>query len=242
MLKHELTLQEIYVLEWILHLPIWADKIILKNKTIYFASKNKACDDLPMITTVNDTMQRYYRRLESKGLIAFYKVSNKDYIEILPKCAEWNSVIKTTTSTDEHDDIDVDNTTTSTTNSNLNNSILDSKTLFDVDDIKDLPKQVLQYLNEQKPGPTPFQFVSKNLELIKSRIKEGFKFEDFRTVIDFKISSWKDNAKMKKYIRPETLFGTKFDGYVVESKDWKPNGNDGSNNFQYKPQKTAVVK
>lgn len=147
MLKHELTLQEIYVLEWILHLPIWADKTILQDKTIYFASKNKACQDLPMITKQNDTMQRYYRRLEKKGMINLFKVSNKDYVEILPKCHEWNSVIKTTDRADVYDEVDGNNTSNRPTNSNTNpysnlNSIKPAHDLFG-DEILDPKKKTL---------------------------------------------------------------------------------------------------
>ena len=43
---------------------------------------------------------------------------------------------------------------------------------------------------------------------------EGFKLEDFKKVIDKMTMEWKDNNKMKVYLRPETLFGTKFESYL----------------------------
>lgn len=58
-----------------------------------------------------------------------------------------------------------------------------------------------------------FQFVEKNTKLINSRLLEGYKLEDFKTVVDIKFDEWK-GTEMAKYIRPETLFGTKFDGYL----------------------------
>ena len=48
---------------------------------------------------------------------------------------------------------------------------------------------------------------------IKARLNEGFKFDDFVTVIDKKTKEWK-NTNMAKYLRPETLFGTKFESYL----------------------------
>ena len=48
---------------------------------------------------------------------------------------------------------------------------------------------------------------------IKARLNEGFTIEDFKTVIDKKAAEWK-GTPMEQYLRPETLFGTKFEGYL----------------------------
>ena len=42
---------------------------------------------------------------------------------------------------------------------------------------------------------------------------------DFEKVIDAKYREWHGSAKMAKYLRPETLFGTKFDSYLNESDE-----------------------
>jgi uncharacterized phage protein (TIGR02220 family) len=52
--------------------------------------------------------------------------------------------------------------------------------------------------------------------LISARLNEGFTVQDFKTVIDNKVSSWFGNKDMEKFLRPETLFGTKFEGYLNE--------------------------
>lgn len=49
--------------------------------------------------------------------------------------------------------------------------------------------------------------------LINARISEGFTVEDFETVIKKKCAEWK-GSEMEKYLRPETLFGTKFENYL----------------------------
>lgn len=56
---------------------------------------------------------------------------------------------------------------------------------------------------------------TKNQRLINARIKEGYNLEDFKKVIDSKHREW-SNSIMKKYLRPETLFGTKFERYINE--------------------------
>jgi uncharacterized phage protein (TIGR02220 family) len=76
----------------------------------------------------------------------------------------------------------------------------------------DLYKTVVDYLNE-KAG-TSFKHTSrKTQELIRARSNENFSINDFKSVIDKKVTEWK-NTDMAKYLRPETLFGTKFEGYL----------------------------
>lgn len=54
----------------------------------------------------------------------------------------------------------------------------------------------------------------KTRELIASRWKEGFTFEDFIKVIDLKTAEWLKDPTWSRYLRPETLFGTKFESYL----------------------------
>lgn len=94
---------------------------------------------------------------------------------------------------------------------------LDENALVEVQ--KSKPKNYVSripiaYLN-QKTGKS-FKFVEKNVNFVKSRLKEGYTLEDFRQVIDLKVSQWLHDANMSKYLRPETLFGTKFEGYLNE--------------------------
>jgi uncharacterized phage protein (TIGR02220 family) len=45
-------------------------------------------------------------------------------------------------------------------------------------------------------------------------MNEGFTLADFKTVIDHKTSEWLDDPHWSKYLRPDTLFGTKFESYL----------------------------
>lgn len=53
----------------------------------------------------------------------------------------------------------------------------------------------------------------KTRKLIAARLAEGFTLEDFKTVISKKAKEWQ-GTDMAQYLRPETLFGTKFEGYL----------------------------
>ena len=59
-----------------------------------------------------------------------------------------------------------------------------------------------------------YKYLEKNLKHIIARFNEGYTLEDFKQVIDVKTEEWKDNPEFFKYLRPETLFGSKFDSYL----------------------------
>lgn len=81
-------------------------------------------------------------------------------------------------------------------------------------------KEIIEYLNE-KTGRQYKHSAKLNQRVIKARMNEGYTLEDFKTVIDKKSVKWKDDVKMKEYLRPETLFGTKFDRYLNEDLETK---------------------
>lgn len=71
---------------------------------------------------------------------------------------------------------------------------------------------VIDYLNE-KVG-TRYSFKSaKTKRLMKARVNEGYTVDDFKKVIDVKVADWLEND-MAKFLRPETLFSNKFEGYL----------------------------
>ena len=83
---------------------------------------------------------------------------------------------------------------------NINNNICDN---------------VIDYLN--KTTKKNFRKnTPKTRKLINTRLKEGFVEEDFYAVIDIKSSQWL-HSNMEKYLRPETLFSNKFEGYLNET-------------------------
>ena len=76
-------------------------------------------------------------------------------------------------------------------------------------------KNVIDYLNE-KIGARYKASSAINKRLIDARVKEGYELDDFKRVIDNKVASWSQDQKMSKYLRPQTLFGTKFESYLNE--------------------------
>ena len=89
-------------------------------------------------------------------------------------------------------------------------------------------KTVLDFLNTVV-GSAYKITTKKNQDLIKARMKEGFTVSDFKTVITKKYKEWQ-STEMEKYLRPETLFGTKFESYlnqkevIAQGKEKTPSG------------------
>jgi len=86
-------------------------------------------------------------------------------------------------------------------------------------------REVVKCLNKE----TDMAFKSESKEtvrLINARIKEGYTLENFETVIKHKTREWLHDSVMKQYLRPITLFGNKFEGYLNASSTTKSKGNN----------------
>jgi uncharacterized phage protein (TIGR02220 family) len=81
-----------------------------------------------------------------------------------------------------------------------------------------LYKEIIEYLNTK--ADTGYRHTTKETQkLIRARLNEGFTVDDFKKVIDINTKKWKDKktnngVEMGDYLRPITLFGTKFESYL----------------------------
>ena len=75
---------------------------------------------------------------------------------------------------------------------------------------------IVEYLNK-KANKNYKHNSDKTRRFIDARLNEGFTLEDFKKVIDNKCRSWLNDERMNQYLRPETLFGTKFESYLNET-------------------------
>ena len=132
---------------------------------------------------------------------------NNAYTERLPELPEPENVATTwqppgnqtaTQYSIGKDSIDKDNMSDSYESDNSNSEIY---------------KTIIAYLNE-KAGTKYKATTAKTKTAIHARLAEVFTVDDFKTVIDKKCAEWIGDPKMEKYLRPETLFGTKFEGYL----------------------------
>jgi uncharacterized phage protein (TIGR02220 family) len=96
------------------------------------------------------------------------------------------------------------------------------KEIVGVDSNKPPYKEIIDYLND-KAGKA-YRWQGKATQgHINARFAEGYTLKDFQKVIDNKAAEWK-GGKMEQYLRPETLFGNKFEGYLNQGKESEENG------------------
>ncbi len=91
-----------------------------------------------------------------------------------------------------------------TNNNNINNNKNNNN--------KEIYKDIVDYLNS-KTGQNFRSSTKATQQHINARLQEGFTLEDFKRVVDNMCIAWK-NSEFEQYLRPSTLFGSKFENYL----------------------------
>ena len=83
------------------------------------------------------------------------------------------------------------------------------------EDSIEVVKRIVDYLN--MVCGTNYKYQTANTKKhIRARMSEGFAYEDFQKVIDKKAAEW-TGTTMEKFLRPDTLFGSKFESYLNQN-------------------------
>ena len=166
-IEWNLSLSEAALFSFIYSLPAWAEQIHVNGQTWFFASRNKAIDEMPIITDKADTIYRLYKSLQLKGVIDWQKFGEKDCIMITEKGKLWNSA-----KTDLGNKSDLPrkkirrNTEINPTyNSTKNNSTIDN--IIDINTNVFMTNEENEFIdftkvtNPQSPKVNPFTVVAK---------------------------------------------------------------------------------
>ncbi|MBS7578319.1 MULTISPECIES: conserved phage C-terminal domain-containing protein [unclassified Enterococcus] len=127
------------------------------------------------------------------------------------------------------------------TKHNITKQNIDKDILSSSDEQDDIPyKLIIDYLNKMIDSKYRASG-AKTKSLIKARFNEGFTFDDFKHVISVKSEEWL-NTDMARYLRPETLFGNKFEQYLNQkSKFSKVNGINWADYERFNPNGEASI-
>jgi uncharacterized phage protein (TIGR02220 family) len=195
--------------EWEQHFPFWSNATIRrtissleKQELLFVGNYNKAGFDNTKWYSID------YFKLEG--------VSKRLAQNEQTTCSKRADAVAQNEQTNTRDYTEI---TTETTNNNI---LSPSSTAYPY-------KDVINYLNQQT-GKHYKSTTKKNQTVIRARTDEGFTLDDFKQVINNKVAEWKD-TDMEKYLRPETLFGTKFEGYL--NQETQPSGMDQLNRMKY---------
>ena len=205
------------VQELALKLDVSEDDI---NMTVAYFTK---CGLIQIDDDGHATLSQAKAMVESETNWAKYKRDQRKNSQDLPKLE--NVQNKKTISNSCPTEIEKENRVNSKSNNLYLDNILSGNpdynfpTWLEETAIKDLEKTKhkelwipIAYLNQV--ANKRYKFVDKTKRLLLARFKEGYTLDDFKQVIDIKTAEWKDSPEFSKYLRPETLFGSKFDGYL----------------------------
>ena len=205
------------VQELALKLDVSEDDI---NMTVAYFTK---CGLIQIDDDGHATLSQAKAMVESETNWAKYKRDQRKNSQDIPKLENVQS--KETFSNSCPTEIEKENRVNSKSNNLYLDNILSGNpdynfpTWLEETAIKDLEKTKhkelwipIAYLNQV--ANKRYKFVDKTKRLLLARFKEGHTLEDFKQVIDIKTAEWKDSPEFSKYLRPETLFGSKFDGYL----------------------------
>ena len=205
------------VQELALKLDVSEDDI---NMTVAYFTK---CGLIQIDDDGHATLSQAKAMVESETNWAKYKRDQRKNSQDIPKLE--NVQNKKTISNSCPTEIEKENRVNSKSNNLYLDNILSGNpdftfpTWLEETGIKDLEKTKYKelwipivYLNQV--ANKRYKFVDKTKRLLLARFKEGYTLEDFKQVIDIKTAEWKDSPEFSKYLRPETLFGSKFDGYL----------------------------
>ena len=205
------------VQELALKLDVSEDDI---NMTLAYFTK---CGLIQIDDDGHATLSQAKAMVESETNWAKYKRDQRKNSQDIPKLE--NVQNKKTISNSCPTEIEKENRVSSKSNNLYLDNILSGNpdynfpTWLEETAIKDLEKTKYKelwipivYLNQV--ANKRYKFVDKTKRLLLARFKEGYTLEDFKQVIDIKTAEWKDSPEFFKYLRPETLFGSKFDSYL----------------------------
>jgi uncharacterized phage protein (TIGR02220 family) len=213
---------DLVILRWFVDFYPKMKKMVIDGKEFAWLTHKKLLEDLPLIDISKgafiERMQKLvefnildYQFIKEGGTFSLYTfgdnynklidnkgmVSNNDGVQ-----GQTDTGVGVQTSTRVYGQTDTkDNTINNTSINNYSNN--------------NIYTSILDYLNE-KIG-TKYRVSSRDTQShINARLNDGYVLDDFIKVIDNKVAQWKNDKVMCQYLRPSTLFGTKFESYLNE--------------------------
>lgn len=196
---------------------------IEKNTTLNYYYQKKAIDNLLKLGVLEQKLKgipatRYFK-FNVDNLSSLFNDNNFNNYNSSFSQSETKicNDLKTSYEMSEKQDVQsfkTNNNNININNKNNNNNINKYNIYSPAKAEQSLPyKEIVDYLNEL--AHTNYKHTTKKTkDLIKARFNEGFILDDFKIVIEKKVIEWYNDKTMNKYLRPETLFGTKFESYL----------------------------
>ena len=196
----------------------YEDKRILFDKKMMIVRKGQLVTSIRKLATrwgcSKERVAKTLKLFEMDDMITIDKDNRRTLLTVV-NYEVYQNTRDTNEDTIEDTDKDTGRDANSPQHKNIKNikDIKEKKTNTYADQIT----QIFDYLNE-KTGKHYTGRSDAQKKYIVARLKEGYTVEEFKRVIDNKCAAWLRDPERCVYLRPETLFGTKFETYLNDTE------------------------
>jgi uncharacterized phage protein (TIGR02220 family) len=185
----------------------WAEHELVDGQIYYWTARQAIAKEIPLANLKPDSVYRHLKKLSELGLIDYVKNGKKDCCRLTKLGKSYyvgneseiskNSEINPSKFGNKSEKDSEINPTYQYTNINSNTNI----------------SEIIADLN--KKANTSYRANSEaTKKLINTRLKEGFTVDDFFKVHTIKCNEWGSSQDMSRFLRPSTLYGSKFESYL----------------------------
>lgn len=217
----KLDLIDLTILRWIVDFYPSMKKTIIEGVEYAWLDYKSFVEDMPLLGLSNQSLYKRCMKMVQLGVLTHKTLRSGGTFSYYGFGPEYQRLVNgrhtatqapAATKGTRADTTNVDTTQSQSPDDEPQPLIAEPQTTKQQDK-PDAIKEIVDHLNARL-GTHYKPTTQATRKLLKARLNEGFTVEEIKTVIDKKAAEWLGNASMAQYLRPETLFGNKFESYL----------------------------
>lgn len=226
----KLDIVDLTILRWIVDFYPRMKKTIIDGDEYVWFDYSTFLEDMPLLGLSKQSLYKRCVKMSQLGILKHQTIRSNGTYSYYGFGPEYSRLISTTNHTTQAPTATQDPWACHTTPNPTQTTEpeYEPQPLIDEPQAPTQPKEpdpteeVVNHLN-QRLGTKYKPTTQATRKLVKARIKEGFTVDDMKLVIDKKATEWVGSPKMAKFLRPDILFGNKFEGYLNTSGNTRIN-------------------
>lgn len=232
----KLDLIDLTIIRWIVDFYPNMKKVLIDGTEYVWLDYTTFVEDMPLLALSNQSLYKRCMKMVRLGVLKHKTVRSKGTFSYYAFGPEYSRLVGGHNRSAQAPAQDAWADTTNATPEQFQTPADDPQPLLDEPQSPAQPKEpdpteeVVDHLN-QRAGTHYKSSTANTRKLIKARLKEGFTVDEIKLVIDKKCADWLNNPAMVEYLRPETLFGNKFESYLNAKSMPQNNPNNTTSNY-----------
>lgn len=237
----KLDIIDLTIIRWIVDFSPNMKKVLIEGTEYVWLDYSAFVEDMPLLALSKQSLYKRCMKMVRLGVFKHKTVRSKGTFSYYAFGPEYSRLVggynraSQAPATTQAPAQDAWADTTNATPEQFQTPAADPQPLLDEPQAPAQPKEpdpteeVVDHLN-QRAGTHYKPTSASTRKLIKARLKEGFTVDEIKLVIDKKCADWLNNPAMVEYLRPETLFGNKFESYLNAKSMPQNNPNNTTSN------------